>query len=176
MRCSLRLGDTVTGAIVIRRPVREVYRFYRDFANLPRFLGDVVAVEQVADTTYRWVVAGPFGTRIPLTVTITEQRVDRLIRYQTGGPLLHGRWEVSFAPDSDAEGTRVREHLVIPLGVIGRAALALIGKFPDREVAANLTTLKRLLEAGHGRQGRATTARTSSRRKAPPSDEERGAP
>jgi len=39
----------------------------------------------------------------------------------------------------------VRERLVIPLGGIGRAALALIGKFPDREVAANLTMLKMLL-------------------------------
>jgi uncharacterized membrane protein len=147
----LRLGATVTGEVVIRRPVHEVYRFYRDFANLPRFLGDVVAVEQLADTTYRWVVAGPFGTRIPLTVTITEQRVDRLIRYQTSGPLpVHGRWELSFGPDSDAGVTRVREHLVIPLGAVGRALLALIGKFPDREVAANLTMLKQVLEAGEG--------------------------
>jgi uncharacterized membrane protein len=150
MRCSLRLGDTVTGDVVIHRPVQEVYRFYRDFANLPRFLGDVVAVEQVADKTYRWVVAGPFGTRIPLTVTVTEEHADRLIRYQSGGPLLHGRWAVSFVPAPDAASTRVREQLVIPLGGIGRAALALIGKFPDREVAANLSTLKQLLETGHG--------------------------
>jgi uncharacterized membrane protein len=143
---SSRLSDTVTGDVVIRRPVREVYRFYRDFTNLPGVLGDVVAVEQVSDTAYRWVVAGPLGTRVPLTVTITEQSVDRLIRYRTSG-VLHGQWELSFAPDPDTGGTRVREQLVLPLGVVGRAALALIGKFPDREVTANLTTLKRLLEA-----------------------------
>jgi hypothetical protein len=174
MRHLFRLGDTVTADVVIRRPLQDVYRFYRDFANLPAFLGDVVAVQQVADKTYRWVVAGPFGSRIPLTVTITEERVDRLIRYQTSGPLPHGRWELSFAPESDAGGTRVREQLVIPLGVIGRAALALIGKFPHREVATNLTMLKQVLEAGQGSQSRAT--RASSRRPAPRSDEERGAP
>jgi hypothetical protein len=44
----------------------------------------------------------------------------------------------------------VREQLVVPLGAIGRAVLALIGKFPDREVAANLTRLKQLLEIGDG--------------------------
>jgi uncharacterized membrane protein len=157
MRHVLRLGATVTGDVVIRRPLREVYRFYRDFTNLPAFLGDVLAVDHVTDTTYRWVVAGPFGTRIPLTVTITEEHVDRLIRYQTSGSLPHGRWELTFAAEPDAGTTRVREQLVIPLGVIGRAALALIGKFPDREVGANLIMLKNVLEAGHGSPSRAAT-------------------
>jgi uncharacterized membrane protein len=137
----------VTGEVVIRRPVHDVYSFYRNFTNLPRVLGDVVAVEQVAGMTYRWIVAGPLGTRVPMTVTVTDQRVDQLIRYQTGGPRpLRGRWELTFAVDTGSGGTRVREQLVVPLGAIGRAVLALIGKFPDREVAANLTRLKQLLE------------------------------
>ena len=142
-----RLAGTVTGEVVIRRPVQVVYSFYRDFTNLPRVLGDVVAVEQVAGTTYRWIVAGPLGSRLPMTVTITDQRVNELIRYQTGGPgPLRGRWELAFAVDAGSGGTRVREQLVVPMGAIGRAVLALIGKFPDREVAANLTRLKQLLE------------------------------
>jgi uncharacterized membrane protein len=146
-----RLAGTVTGDVVIRRPVRVVYSFYRNFTNLPRILGDVVAVEQITGTIYRWIVAGPLGTRVPMTVTITEQRVNQLIRYQTGGPRpLRGRWELTFAVDTDSGGTRVREQLVVPLGAIGRAVLALIGKFPDREVAANLTRLKQLLEIGDG--------------------------
>jgi len=36
-----------------------------------------------------------------------------------------------------------------PLGQFGRAALALIGKFPAQEVTANLRRLKQLLETGH---------------------------
>ena len=127
-----RLAGPVTGEVVISRPVQVVYGFYRDFTNLPRVLGDVVAVEQMAGMTNRW--------------TITEQRVNQLIRYQTGGPTpLRGRWELTFAVDTGSGGTRVREQLVVPMGAIGRAVLALIGKFPDREVAANLARLKQLL-------------------------------
>lgn len=151
MRLPAWLAGPVTGEVVIRRPIQDVYGFYRNFTNLPRFLGDVVAVEQVADTTYRWIVAGPVGTRVPMTVTITEQRVNQLIRYQTGGPRpLRGRWELAFTVDTGSGGTRAREQLVVPLGAIGRAVLALNGKFPHREVAANLTRLKQLLETGHG--------------------------
>jgi hypothetical protein len=96
-----RRAGTVTGEVVIRRPVHVVYGFYRNFTNMPRFLGDVVAVEQVADTTYRWIVTGPLGTRVPMRITITEQRVDQLIRYETGGPTpLRGRWELTFTVDT----------------------------------------------------------------------------
>lgn len=33
----------------IRRPVAEVYTFYRDLRNLTRFLGDVITVEQMSE-------------------------------------------------------------------------------------------------------------------------------
>jgi uncharacterized membrane protein len=146
-----RRAGTVSGEVVIRRPVHVVYGFYRNFTNVPQFVGDVVAVEQVTDTTYRWIVTGPLRTRVPMRITITEQRVDQLIRYETGGPTpLRGRWELIFTVDAASGGTRVREQLVVPLGAIGRALLALIGKFPDREVAANLTRLTQLLETGEG--------------------------
>jgi uncharacterized membrane protein len=147
MRPVMLRTQIVTDEVVIRRPVRAVYGFYRDFANLPQVLGDVVAVERVGDVTYRWVVSGPFGVRIPVTVTITEEHADRLIRYETRGP-LRGRWHLEFTAAGDAGTTRVREQLAIPLGVIGRCLLALIGKFPDREVRANLNRLKQLLEGG----------------------------
>jgi uncharacterized membrane protein len=171
----VRLSGTVTGNVVIRRPVHVVYSFYRNFTNLPRFLGDVAAVEQVADTTYRWIVAGPLGIRVPMTVTITEQRVNQLIRYQTCGPTpLRGRWELTFAVDTAAGGTRVREQLVVPLGAIGRAMLAVIGKFPGREVATNLTRLKQLLETGDASDTPSAAALTVSGLPEAPSDSERG--
>ena len=171
----VRRADTVTGEVAIRRPVQDVYRFYRDFPNLPRFLGDVVAVEQVADRTYRWTVAGPLGTRVPVTVTVTEQQVDHLIRYETSGPaLLRGRWKLAFAPDTDAGGTRLREQLVVPLGAIGRVLLAIIGKFPDREVAANLARLKQLLETGDGSGTASGPAPAVSGHPEAPSGQEQG--
>jgi hypothetical protein len=45
-------------------------------------------------------------------------------------------------------GRQVRERLRIPLGAVGCGVLGPAGKLPEREVTANLTSLKRLLEAG----------------------------
>jgi uncharacterized protein YndB with AHSA1/START domain len=35
--------NTITASVVIRRPVDQVFNFYRDFENLPSFLGDAFA-------------------------------------------------------------------------------------------------------------------------------------
>jgi uncharacterized membrane protein len=53
-------ADTLAARIVIRQPVDRVFQFYRDFTNLPRFLGDVMNVEPIAPPSSRWTIQGPF--------------------------------------------------------------------------------------------------------------------
>jgi uncharacterized membrane protein len=137
---------TIESTVDIRRPVEEVYRFYRDFRNLPSYLGDVMAVQQIDSTTSRWTIQGPLGVRVHWTVTVTEERPNELIRYRTSG--RGGDWEIHFSAGREPGSTEVREVLRTPLGRLGRAALALIGKFPRDEVAANLRRLKQIMETG----------------------------
>ena len=80
---------------------------------------------------------------------MTEERANELIRYETVAPPgLRTCWEIHFAPGSEAGATDVREVMKAPLGRLGRAALALIGKFPAEEVPANLRRLKEVMETG----------------------------
>ncbi|GAA3104143.1 hypothetical protein GCM10010464_79170 [Pseudonocardia yunnanensis] len=139
----------IEASVVIRRPREEVFGFYRDFRNLPRFLGDVMAVEQVDSTDSRWTIQGPLGVRLAWTVRVTEERTNELIRYETVSlPLLTTYWEIHFSPGPQAGEAEVREVMKAPLGGLGRAALAVIRKFPDKEVAANLNRLRQLMETG----------------------------
>ncbi len=139
----------IEARVTIQRPVEDVFRFYRDFKNLPRFLGDVMAVEQIGPTTSRWTIQGPLGIRVNWTIRVTEERTNELIRYETvTSPGLRTYWEIYFAPGSEAGETDVREVMKAPLGRLGRAALALIGKVPAAEVSSNLHRLKELMETG----------------------------
>jgi uncharacterized membrane protein len=141
--------EKIEASVVIRRPREEVFGFYRDFRNLPRFLGDVMAVEQADSTESRWTIQGPLGVRLAWRVRVAEERTNEFIRYETVGlPLLTTYWEIHFAPGSQAGETEVREVMKAPLGGLGRAMLAVIRKFPDKEVAANLNRLKQLMETG----------------------------
>jgi len=141
--------NTIEGRITIRRPVEEVFEFYRDFRNLPRFLGDVMAVEQIDPATFRWIIQGPLGSRVNWTIKVKEERTNELIRYESVGvPGLKGSWEVHFAPASEPGETEVHAVMKIPFGRLTRAALALIGKFPAEEQSSNLHRLKEVLETG----------------------------
>jgi uncharacterized membrane protein len=141
--------DTAEGSVTIQRPVEEVFRFYRDFRNLPDFLGDVMAIEEIGPDTSRWTIQGPLGIRVSWTVKVTEVHRNELIRYRTvAAPGLRTYWEVHFAPGGEAGATRVREVMHTPLGRLGRAALAVMGKFPGAEVSSNLHRLKELMETG----------------------------
>ena len=142
------MGDNVVEAsVTIGRRVEDVFAFYRDFTNLPKFLGDVMAIEPTGPDTTRWTIQGPLGIKAHWTIQVTEERANELIRYHTvSSPGLTTYWDVYFTRASNE--TRVREVMRMPLGGLGLAALALIGKFPAKEESANLHRLKQLLETG----------------------------
>jgi len=141
--------NTIEATVTIQRPVEKVFEFYRDFKNLPSFLGDVMAIEQIDPATSRWTIQGPLGIRAHWTVKVTDERTNELIRYQIVTPAaLRTYWEINFAQGRDAGETEVRQVMKAPLGRLGRAALALIGKFPAEEVHSNLHRLKQVMETG----------------------------
>ena len=84
-RSSLPSRDehTIEASVTIQRPVEKVFGFYRDFKNLPSFLGDVMAIEQIGPRTSRWTIQGPLGIRANWTIKVTEERTNELIRYET---------------------------------------------------------------------------------------------
>lgn len=141
--------NTIKRRVIIQRPVQTVYEFYRDFRNLPSFLGDVMEIEQTGPATSRWTIQGPLRIRAHWTIKVTEERTNELIRYETvTSSMLKTSWEIYFSSGSDAGQTELREVMKAPLGRLGRAALALIGKYPDEEVTANLHRLKQVMETG----------------------------
>lgn len=144
-----RRDNPAEARVTIERRVADVFNFYRNFQNLPRFLGDVMASEQIGPATFRWTIRGPLGVRLSSTVRLTEERTNQLLRYETTAmPGMRTHWTVQFTPGSDPGRTEVHEVLKTPFGTLGRIALTLAGKPPAAEVAANLRRLKQLLETG----------------------------
>ena len=149
LRVRSRKGNEIEARVVIRRSVDRVFGFYRDFTNLPSFLGDVMDVAPIDPITSLWSVQGPLGIQVHWKVRVTGERTDEFISYESvTTPALQTKWEVHFAPLAGTGETEVRELMRVPLGGHGLAGLALVGKFPAREVPANLHRLKELMETG----------------------------
>jgi uncharacterized membrane protein len=136
-------------SVEINRTREDVFAFYADFRNLPTFLGDVMEVEIIGPDRSRWTIEGPFGIRAHWNIQVTEQIPNELIQYQVAdSDFATTAWELRFSQGSNSNQTIVQETLIAPLGEFERMAMALIGKFPEQEVRANLHRLKELLENG----------------------------
>src|SRR2546421_11677855 len=79
-----QLGSDYSGlvqvhTITINRKPEEVYRFWRNFQNLPRFMEHLESVEVIDDRRSHWVAKAPAGTRVEWDAEIVEEIPNKLI-------------------------------------------------------------------------------------------------
>ena len=142
-------GRTVT----IAKPRAEVYAFWRDFANLPRFMDHVEAVEAGADgTAHRWTLSVGRGGR-PLameTRIVHEVEGEEVIWRTLEGSDVEAEGSVRFRDAPGGRGTEVASVVRYrqPGGALGLAAAKLLQIDPKTETRRALKRLKMLLETG----------------------------
>jgi uncharacterized membrane protein len=150
-RVSRGQGTKVEERVTINRPVVEVYRFWRNFENLPRFMDHLEAVTVVDDTHSHWVAKGPAGTRVEWDAVIHHEFDDELIAWRSlPGSEINNAGSVHFTPTTDGMGTEVRVVLSYepPAGKLGVAFAKLLGEEPSKQVADDLRRLKQVLDTG----------------------------
>ncbi len=143
-------GTKVEQRITINRPVLEVYRFWRNFENLPRFMDHLEAVTVIDETHSRWVAKGPAGTRVEWDAVIHNEIDDELIAWRSlPGSEINNAGSVHFTPSADGSGTEVRVVLSYepPAGKLGVAVAKLLGEEPSKQVAEDLRRLKQVMDS-----------------------------
>jgi uncharacterized membrane protein len=147
-------GVKIEESVTIDKAPTELYQFWRNFENLPRFMRNVESVQITGETTSRWSVKGPFGKRWEWEATIINEVENELIAWQTSGHAdVQNAGSVRFVPSRSGRGTEVKaviEYLP-PAGAAGRFGAAigtLLGRSPAEEVKADLRRFKQLMETG----------------------------
>jgi uncharacterized membrane protein len=138
----------VEHSIAIDRPRAEVYAFWRDFRNLPLFMGLVESVESVGEGRARWKARGPGGSTIEWTAELINDVQDTLIAWKSvGDPDIANAGSVNFR-DTAGGGTEVRLvfEWMPPAGRVGSTVAKLLGQDPDARAREDLGRLKSLLE------------------------------
>ncbi len=116
--------NTIEASVTIQRAVEDVFSFYRNFRNLPTFLGDVIAIEPIGPVTSRWTIQGPLGIRVNWTIKVSDERANELIRYETvTSSGLRTYWEIHFAAAPGAGETEVHT------GRVTDTSYSVAGKF-----------------------------------------------
>lgn len=144
-------GIEVVKAITIARTPNEIYRFWRQLDNLPRFMEHLESVESRGDTRSIWKVKGPAGRTVEWEAEVIEDRPGESIAWRSlPGADVSNAGRVEFVTAPGGRGTEVRIHLRYepPAGVVGRAVAMMFGKDPAHQVGSDLRRLKQVIETG----------------------------
>lgn len=149
-------GVHIETALLINRPAEELYRFWRDFTNLPRIMTHLERVDVTDGADGRrshWVAKAPrlLGGTVEWDAEITRDEPDTVIAWQSlPGADVDNAGEVRFAKAPADRGTEVHVTMryLPPAGKVGHFIAALLGDNPKRVVREDLRNFKRTMELG----------------------------
>ena len=141
----------VTKTTTINRPPEELYRFWRDFENLPRFMRHLEAVKVTAPGRSHWKAKAPAGQTVEWDAEVTEDRPNELIAWRSlEGADVANSGSVRFTPATGGRGTVVRVEVQYdpPGGKAGALVAKLFGEEPEQQVQDDLRAFKQVIETG----------------------------
>jgi uncharacterized membrane protein len=149
---SLKSGEGVKTekSITINRSPEEIYSFWHQLENLPRFMRHVQSVTRSDDTTSHWVVKTSHGRTLEWDTRIIEDKPGQMISWQSlDGADMDNAGSVWFTPAAGG-GTVVKVSMkyLPPGGKIGVAIAKFLGNDPGKEMEDDLSRLKAILEHG----------------------------
>jgi uncharacterized membrane protein len=140
----------VEKSIVVDRPAEELYRFWRNFENLPKFMHHLDSVTVLDHARSRWVAKAPMGTTVSWEAEIIHEDENRRIGWRSiGGSDVDNAGSVQFTP-RPAGGTEVTVMLQYdpPGGLIGAAMAKIMGNDPGQKILDDLRRFKQVMEEG----------------------------
>lgn len=146
-------GIKVEESIVINnRTPAELYRFWRSFENLPRFMNHLQSVTLTGGNRSHWVAKAPAGTSVEWDAEVYNEKEGELIAWRSlEGADVDSAGSVHFTAAPGGGGTEVRVVLKYdpPAGVIGAGIAKLFGEEPSQQIREDLRRFKQLMETGN---------------------------
>jgi uncharacterized membrane protein len=142
-------GIHVEESITVNKPVAEVFRFWRNFENLPKFMNHLESVSMREGGVSHWVARGPAGTTVEWDARVINEIDNKLIGWQSlEGSTVSTAGSVNFRATD--RGTDIRVHLQYnpPGGKLGAAVAKLFGEEPGMQIREDLRRFKQLMETG----------------------------
>ena len=144
-------GVRIEKTVTINRPLHEVYQFWRNFENLPRFMRHLESVTSLDDRRSRWRAKAPAGMTVEWEAEILQDREHEWIAWRSiPGSDIENSGSVRFRPAPGARGTELRVQLQYspPGGRLGRTIAKLFGEEPEQQIQEDLRRFKQLMETG----------------------------
>ncbi|MBD0268867.1 MAG: SRPBCC family protein [Cyanobacteria bacterium Co-bin8] len=144
---AIRVEKTVT----INRPASELYNFWHNFENLPRFMRHLESVTVLEGNRSHWVSKAPLDNRVEWDAEVVTDEPDHLIAWRSlDGADIENSGFVRFQPATGNRGTEVKVVMEYspPGGALTAAIAKLFGEEPEQQIGDELARFKQLMEVG----------------------------
>jgi uncharacterized membrane protein len=160
-------GIHVRESITIARTAPFLFRFWRNFENLPLFMEHLEDVRVLSPTRSVWTAKAPAGMRVKWEAEVINEVEGELIGWRsTENADVATAGSVRFEPTtSGATEIIVRLQYEPPAGKLGSLVASMFGEEPSQQIRSDLRRLKMLLESDEAQAVTARSARSDSSRR-----------
>lgn len=140
----------VIKSVTINKSAAELYKFWRNFENLPKFMNHLESVRIIDEKKSEWTAKAPLGYKAHWGAIITEDSENELIAWRSvENSEIPNSGRVEFLPTVD-RGTvvKVTVRYAPPAGKLGALAAYFLTEEPDTQIAEDLRRFKSLMETG----------------------------
>lgn len=138
---------SVVKTIVVNAPLSQVFTYWKNFENFPRFMENIESIQAIGPDETRWTAKGPLGTAVEWDAKTTHVEQDKKIAWEsTGGQIeTHGAVTFKELDDSRTEVTVGLEYSPVG-GALGEAVAKLFSD-PEGKLEEDLDRFRQVAES-----------------------------
>jgi len=143
-------GVRVEKTVTINKSAEELYRFWRNFENLPRFMDHLESVQVKDDTHSHWKAKGPAKKAVEWDAVIINDVANEVIAWKSTNAQIANAGSVRFRSAPGGRGAEVTVNLEYdpPAGKAGMLVARMFGEEPTQQVQDALRQFRAIMEAG----------------------------
>jgi uncharacterized membrane protein len=154
---SFMLPDSKDGAlpllavITVNKPVEEVYSFWKNPENFPRFMGQIESVRLSTGGRSHWKINAPAGLGVEWDAEVLTDTPNEMISWQSvGSAHVDNSATVRFRPAAGNRGTEVELEMDIKPkgGELGQRLAKFLMTIPKTQMMNDLRRFKQIMEVG----------------------------
>lgn len=146
----------ITEDIVVNAPRENVYAFWRELSNLPKFMKHLKSVEEINEEISLWSANTPGGlVELNWNAQITREETNEYLGWQSlEGSMIVNAGKIEFKDTLNGIGTEL--HIEIdyfpPAGSVGKGIASLFSGLFERMIREDIQNFKTYAEAADFRQ------------------------
>jgi len=144
-----RKAVEIKKTIHINAPVEDVYAFWTDFENFPKYMANVSSIKVAEHNVSHWCARGPLGFPVRWDAEVTSHIPNQLFAWKsTPGAWIRNAGIIHFDRENDGTRVHLQMHYNPPGGAIAHAVARLLKSDPKAKLDDDLVRMKTFLETG----------------------------